>query len=111
MAEMGPVLRDQRPSRRAGRHCPTQASCSQLYKDWREADSDETSATRSGTRCCEIHADQVFTIGTSPACCSRSWSTTRCATCRAKGIYSWDPGAISASTSPTTFWFGKSGRA
>ena len=56
------------------------------------------------------HAEDLCRRGvldrhSSPACCSRSWSTTACATCPTQGIYNWDPGAHFGIYKPDGFWF------
>ena len=63
MAEVGPVLRDQRQGGRGARHARGQASCSTLYDGLAQPPRRATSARRSGSACSQIHAEQQFTIG------------------------------------------------
>ena len=64
-------------------------------------------ARASGSACCEIHADQVFTIGIVDGVPQPVVVSDKLQNVPDKGIYNWDPGAYFGIYRPDTFWFDK----
>ena len=105
MAEMGPVLRDQRPGRRAAgsargqaaaRSCTTTGARRRTTEERREIwhemldDLQRAGATRSAW---------------SPACCSRSRADERLRNLPEEAIFNWEPHGQFGIYLPDTFWF------
>jgi peptide/nickel transport system substrate-binding protein len=76
----------------------------ELNKAWRYAKSPEA-RTKVWQRMLEIHADQVFSIGTVNGVPQPVVVAGALRNVPEKGIYNWDPGAYFGIYKPDTFWF------
>ena len=104
VAEVGPVLRDQRQGGRGARHRRGEGAAAAEHGVARERDAPGARA-RSGTSMLEIHAEQLFAIGIVTGVPQPVVVRNTLRNVPEKGIYNWDPGAFFGIYRPDTFWF------
>jgi peptide/nickel transport system substrate-binding protein len=80
-----------------------------LYGEWRRASSDDE-RERVWLQMLEIHAEQVYTIGTVTHALQPVVVSDDLRNVPADGIFSWDPGAYFGMYHPDAFWFDSEGR-
>lgn len=83
---------------------PDAEELARLYDEWRRASSDDE-RQRVWLKMLQIHADDVFTIGTVTRTLQPVVVRDDLRNVPKDGIYSWDPGAYFGMYHPDTFWF------
>ena len=92
--------------------CPKRRSSSTLYEEWRHLGERGRARADLAAHARDPRAAGLHDRHRRRGRCSRSWRSNRvCATCRPKGLWSWDPGSYFGMYHPDTFWLDTQGPA